>query len=106
MLSVIDFLERLGGEAQLRYAADGDVEQALIDAQMQPTIRSVILSRDSRLLEALLQTRANLVCLVHSPEDEEEETEDDDQEDSDDDGGGKEDKATSDSADRCVAATN
>jgi hypothetical protein len=83
MGNVIDFLERLGQDAQLRYATGGEVDEALQQAQIDPAVRAAILADDRHQLEALLGAQPNVCCMVHVPDDEEDE--DDDQDDSDDD---------------------
>ena len=75
MSNIIDFLERLGKEAQLRRASDRELEQALIGAQIDPEVRAAILARDQRRLESLLGASPNVCCMIHSPlrEDDDEE---------------------------------
>jgi len=88
MSNIVDFLERLGRDAQLRYAASAEVEEALLRAQIAPALRAALLAEDSRRLEALLGVKANVCCMVHVPDDDDdddEDEEDDDQDDSDDD---------------------
>jgi len=83
--NVIDFLERFGGDAQLRYAADDEVEAALKLAGIDQAVRAAIVSKDQRALEALLGADTNVCCLVEKPEDEEEDEVEDDEDDEDDD---------------------
>jgi hypothetical protein len=83
--NVIDFLERFGGDAQLRYAADDEVESALKLAGIDQAVRAAIVSKDQRALEALLGADTNVCCLVEKPEDEEEDEVEDDEDDEDDD---------------------
>jgi hypothetical protein len=87
MSNVIDLLERLGQDAQLRHASDGELEQALIRAQVDPAVRDAILMRDQRQLEALLGANANVCCMIATPAQEEPEEEDDDKKHEDDDDG-------------------
>jgi hypothetical protein len=79
---VIEFLELWGGEAQLRHAEAAELTQALTSAQVDPFVRKAILAADQRHLEFLLGARANVCCLIYSPDekedDEEEEGEDED----------------------------
>jgi hypothetical protein len=84
VLNVIDFLERFGQDAELRYAKREALEEALQGAGIEPALRDAILGKNARALEALLGANANVCCAVHK-EDEDEETEEDDEEDEDDD---------------------
>jgi hypothetical protein len=83
--NVIDFLERFGGDAQLRYAADDAVEAALKLAGIDQAIRAAIVSKDQRALEALLGADTNVCCVVNKPDDEEEEEEEDEDDEDEDD---------------------
>lgn len=76
MSNVIDFLERLGKDAQLRHAPDSALEQALINAQIDPAVREAILLRDQRRLEDLLGANANVCCVIYAPMQEEGDEED------------------------------
>ena len=93
MSNVIDLLERLGQDAQLRHASDGELEQVLIRAQVDPAVRDAILMRDQRQLEALLGANANVCCMIATPAQEEPEEEDDERKQEDDDDGAGEEKA-------------
>jgi hypothetical protein len=74
MSNVIDFLERIGQDANLRNAPDAALERALAEAQIDPAVREAILLRDQRRLESLLGATTNVCCVIYSPvrEDEEE----------------------------------
>lgn len=61
MSNVIDFLERMGRDAWLRHASQGDVEQALVRAQIDPELQEAILAKDQRRLELLLGA-CNVCC--------------------------------------------
>jgi hypothetical protein len=87
MPSVIDFLEGLGQNAQLRHATRTELEQALLEAQLEPAAQAALLQADRQLLEQLLEVQANVCCMVHAPEEEEEEPEPDDHESEEDDDG-------------------
>jgi hypothetical protein len=80
MGNVIDFLERLGSDARLRYASGAEVEQALELAQIDSAARAAILAGQRSELEALLGAQANVCCLVR-PGDEDDEEEDDEEDD-------------------------
>jgi hypothetical protein len=84
--NVIDFLERFGRDAELRYASDEDVEAALRQAGIDPSVRLAIVGKDKDALERLLGADTNVCCMINKPDDEEEEEEDDeDDEDEDED---------------------
>lgn len=63
MLDVIDFLESLGQDAQLRYASQDEVEFALAGAQMEPALRMAILAKNGPGLQALLG-QGPFCCLI------------------------------------------
>ena len=82
MSNVIDFLERLGQDADLRHAADEAVAEALRNAGIEPAVQAAVLDKDQRALEALLGADTNVCCMVYKEdEEEEEETEEEDDED-------------------------
>lgn len=83
MSDVIEFLERFGQDADMRYAADDAIAEALSNAGIESQLQSAILSKDQRALEALLGADTNVCCMVHTPDDDEEE-EDEDEEHEDD----------------------
>ena len=84
MSNVIDFLERFGQDADLRYATSEMMEEALRGAGIDPALRAAILGKNQQTLEALLGAVPNVCCVTHK-EDEEEETEEDDEEEDDED---------------------
>jgi hypothetical protein len=71
--NVIDFLERVGQEAELRQATSEALEEALVTAGIEPALRAAILGKNQSALEALLGTATNVCCLVNKPDEEEEE---------------------------------
>ena len=87
MSNVIDLLERLGKDAQLRNATDGELEQVMIRAQIDPAIRDAILLRDQRRLEELLGADANVCCMIFVPAQEEPEEHSDEEEEPEEDDG-------------------
>ena len=93
MSNVIDLLERLGKDAQLRHASDGELEQAMIRAQIDPAVRAAILLRDQRRLEELLGADANVCCMIAVPAQEEPDEEEEEKKPDDDDDGAGEEKA-------------
>jgi hypothetical protein len=74
MSNVIDFLERMGRDAQLRHASSRDVELALACAQIDPELQATILAKDQSKLEVLLGQAT--LCCMQFPAKEEEEDED------------------------------
>jgi hypothetical protein len=85
--NVIDFLQRLGQDADLRHAPRTALELTLAEADIDPALREALLGADQRKLESLLGADTN-VCAMVSPgkkEEDEEEDEDDDEDDEDED---------------------
>jgi hypothetical protein len=78
--NVIDFLQRLGQDADLRHAPRTALEQALAEAGIDPALREALLGADQRKLESLLGVDTN-VCAMISPGKKEEEEEDEEDED-------------------------
>jgi hypothetical protein len=79
--NVINFLEKIGQDAQLRHASTGEIELALNSAQIDPELRAAILSRNQKQLEVLLGARTNVVCgLAPADEDKEDSPAKDDDE--------------------------
>ncbi len=85
MSNVIDFLERMGRDSQLRHATGLDLEDALRRAGIEPGVRDAILEGDQLRLESLLGASHPICCLVNAPEEEEGEEEDDEEYEEDDD---------------------
>lgn len=71
MSDVIDFLEKMGQDAQLRHGSQGEVELALASAEVAPELQSAILAKDQARLETLLGQAP--LCAVFFPGEEEEE---------------------------------
>lgn len=74
MSNVIDFLERMGQDAQLRQASRTEVELALEGEQLDVRAREAILAGDQAALDELLG-RGVLCCLLLPAEEEEGESE-------------------------------
>jgi hypothetical protein len=68
MSNFMEFLEQMGQDAQLRYATNDELEQALTRAQIEPAVRAAVLAGDRRRLEVLLGATANTFCGVVVPE--------------------------------------
>jgi hypothetical protein len=81
VLNLIDFLERCGQDAELRHASAEVVEEALRAIGIEPALRTAILNKDQRALEALLGADTNVCCMVHREDEEEEEEEPEDEDD-------------------------
>jgi hypothetical protein len=86
MSNVVEFLERMGQDAQLRYASGTELEQAMTQARIEPAVRAALLADDPRRLEALLGAASNVCCAIQAPEEEDEPAEDDVPAEDDDEG--------------------
>lgn len=87
MSNLVDFLERMGRDPQLRHADAAQVELALESAQIEPALRAAMLSNDRRRLEDLLGAQANICCVVHAPGKDEPAPDDDEPAEGDEDDG-------------------
>jgi len=65
----------LGADAALRDVSSSDLDQALIEAKIDPAVKAAILSGDQAQLELLLGCRTNVCCGVFPGKEEEDETE-------------------------------
>ncbi|GGY18248.1 hypothetical protein GCM10008098_07720 [Rhodanobacter panaciterrae] len=65
MLDVIDFMERMGGDAQLSQASPSELTLALADTGISTELQSAMLARDAQQVEMLLGTKA--VCMLVAP---------------------------------------
>jgi len=54
MFDVIDFLESVGQDAQLRYASSEDVAAVLVGQPIDAKLRDVILAKDAQALGVML----------------------------------------------------
>ena len=72
MSNVIDFLEKMGRDGQLRHASTEDMAVALEVAQIAPELAAAILARDSALVASLLGDSKIYCALIPSKQDEEE----------------------------------
>lgn len=68
MSNVIDLLERMGQDGQLRYAGGTELEQVLIRADIDPALRRAICAASQAQLEAVLGAASNVCCMVQHPE--------------------------------------
>jgi hypothetical protein len=86
MRNVLEFLERVGQDCQLRHAEPAVLAEALARAGIDTGLHQAILDPDSSRLQALLDLPANICCAVHpAHEDDDEDEEDEEDEDPDDD---------------------
>jgi hypothetical protein len=93
MSSIIGFLERMGGDSQLRHAAGEELARALDEAQIEPLLAGAVLTGDPAKLQSMLQVERTLCCLVYRPDEEEKkeaEEEEEEPENGDDDESEKE----------------
>jgi hypothetical protein len=77
MSNVIEFLEKLGQDAQLRDAPQEELAAALAEAQVEAPYCSAILAKDASQLQDLLGLRPMLYVLMPAEEEEEEDGEED-----------------------------
>lgn len=68
MADVIEFLERMGRDAQLRHASDAVLEQAMREAQMGPRVRAALMGGDRAEIEAVIGAESDFCCLVWAPQ--------------------------------------
>jgi len=83
MSNVIDFLEQMGRDAHLRHLTGLELQAALTQAGIEPSVRAAVVGGDQRLLESLIDASHPLCCLIH-PVEEETEEDDEGKEDEDD----------------------
>lgn len=80
MSSVIDFLEKMGRDAQLRHASADDIAQALAQTQVDSALGAAIIARSTSDLYALMQ-QGPLFCIQTTPgKDDEKKKEDEEDE--------------------------
>ena len=68
MADVIEFLEQMGRDAQLRHASGAMLEQAMRDAQLSSSARAALLGGERTDIEAAIGAQGNVSCLVWAPE--------------------------------------
>lgn len=71
MSNVIDVLERIGQDSNLRYGAAPEVERALLESGVDPGLRAALARGDYSSLEKLLGAKTDMCCLIHAPEEQE-----------------------------------
>lgn len=72
MSDIIDFLERMGRDPDLRYGSSATIEHAMREAHISPELRAILARGDQASLEGLLGAATNVCCMVHAPLREEE----------------------------------
>jgi hypothetical protein len=82
--NLIDFMERLGQDADLHRALIVDLEKALRDAGLEPALKDAILGNDRPALEALAGADGNVCCMIFKEDEEEEPEEEEEEEEGDD----------------------
>ncbi|EIL94282.1 hypothetical protein [Rhodanobacter spathiphylli] len=65
MFDVVDFMEKMGGDAQLSQASDSELAEALAATDIASELQSVVLAKNAQHLEALLVAKP--VCVLLSP---------------------------------------
>jgi len=76
---IIDFLQKLGQDAQLRHAGYGEIRAALAAARIDKVAADAILAGDERTLAQYLAAPSEVCCLIFVPRREDEEPEKDDE---------------------------
>jgi hypothetical protein len=72
MSDVIDFLERMGADAQLRHGTQDELELALTTSEVDQEVRSAILAKDKIRLDALLGQGGLFGMMIPAKEDDDE----------------------------------
>ena len=70
MTTLIEFLEKMGSDAQLRGSSGEDLVRAMETAGIDTAAREALLSQDQRDLEELMGASANVFASLEAPEDE------------------------------------
>ena len=73
MSDVIEFLERMGKDSQLRHAPAAALQRALSDARMSSQLQAAVMSGDQAGIAAVLGINTNVCCMVFVPIHQEEE---------------------------------
>jgi hypothetical protein len=63
MSNIIDFLETIGQDANLRYASNREMQHMLVNSQLDQDIKQAVLARDQQRLTALVGAQ-NVCCLL------------------------------------------
>jgi hypothetical protein len=73
MSNVVDALESLGRQSQLRYAQGDTLLQALAQGGLNSSLQTAIYKQDAASLQALLGVHGQSIGLVYAPEEQEDE---------------------------------
>ena len=73
MTEIIDFLQKLGQDAQLRHAGYGEIRAALAAARIDKVAADAILAGDERTLAQYLAAPSEVCCLIFVPQREDDE---------------------------------
>ena len=68
MSNVIEFLERMGRDAELRYGGAQALSAAIDSAQLTPEMRAALLSLEPEQVATAVGTKDKLHCLVYPVE--------------------------------------
>jgi hypothetical protein len=71
MSNIIEFLERLGQDSQLRNATGRELQTAMERAGIEPAVQAALAGADRHSLETQAGAATNVCCLVNAAEDEE-----------------------------------
>jgi hypothetical protein len=71
MSNIIEFLEKLGQDSQLRHATGRELETAMEQAGIEPELHAALAGADRHGLETQAGAATNVCCLVHAADDEE-----------------------------------
>jgi len=69
MANIIDCLEKLGQDSRLRHASKLELQAALAEAGIEPTVQAAITAADRNSLETQAGAASNVCCLIHTAED-------------------------------------
>lgn len=72
MSSVIDVLERMGTDSQLRHATQSELERVLVAARIEPELQAAILAQNAPMIGQLLAQETHCAFLFPAEEGEEE----------------------------------
>lgn len=70
MSDVIGFLEQMGGDSVSRSATGPDLEELLMRAGIEPSVRSAVMAGDQPRLESLIGASRNVCNLINFPDEE------------------------------------
>jgi len=77
MTDIIDFLEELGKNANIRLDKV-DIESLLVNDDFDEQAKQAILNKDANAIEMILNARSKIVCLIVPAEDDDDNEEEDD----------------------------